>query len=107
VPVRADVAWEEIGDKVRLKLPRFRSRIGNAFRRLFRASPFVPLPMDEMTSLVWKAIDGTATVAQVGERLRAAFGERAEPLHPRLAELLAILERNRLIRYRERPSAAR
>jgi len=99
VPHRGEVTTEYVDGKCRLCIPRFRSRPGRAFGRLLRKSENIAINMDAFGTTVWESIDGAATVREIGQRLRAAHGEAAEPLYPRLREFLGIKERNGLIRY--------
>ena len=48
--------------------------------------------LDEFGSFVWKAMDGTKDILSLGETVKEQFGEKAEPLYPRLAKYFSILE---------------
>ena len=103
VPHRLAQEVERSEGKVRVSFPRFRSKFGRAFGKLFRASELIYLTLDERSTAVWDLCDGRRNVKQISEELRARFGEDVEPVYLRLAELLSILEQNRLIDYHESP----
>ena len=98
VPVRI-AAWTttETGLVV-VQVPRFGpGRLGRWFSRTFKLED-LQVNLDELGSPVWKACDGRSTVEEIGEKLRAEFGERIEPLHDRLALFFKQLERSEFIR---------
>jgi hypothetical protein len=61
----------------------------------------VSIKLDARSSAAWKLIDGRTTVRAIGETMHGEFGEKIEPLYPRLAVLLRIMEQNHLIGYRK------
>ena len=56
--------------------------------------------LDEVGSFAWLHIDGKTDVRTLCGRLHNEFGERVEPVHERLGELIRILKRERLVSYR-------
>ena len=48
--------------------------------------------LDELGSFVWPLIDGNMDIVALGVMVREKFGEKAEPLYPRLAKYFQILE---------------
>ncbi len=48
--------------------------------------------LDEFGSFVWQKIDGISNLTQIGVFVQEHFGEAAEPLYPRLAKYISILE---------------
>ena len=101
VPERRADESGRIEGKVQFEFPRFTSTPGRWLARLLGASPTIKLTSDEIATAVWDLIDGDRDVAAIGEALDARFGEQVQPLHPRLAAMLTLFERNRLIRYRQ------
>ena len=61
-------------------------------QKLFGKPRVSHVHLDEFGSFVWKRIDGQRTVAQLAELVHEHFGEAAEPLHPRIAKYLQIVE---------------
>ncbi|MBR5295670.1 MAG: PqqD family protein [Clostridia bacterium] len=65
------------------------------FNRLFQfllKKPKVSfIHLDEMGSFIWKRLDGKKNVGDLGEEVKAEFGEKAEPLYERLSKYVQIL----------------
>lgn len=59
------------------------------------------IDLDKYGSFVWKQIDGTRSVYEIGQLAKTQFGEESEPLYPRLVKFIAILKENRFIGWRE------
>lgn len=51
------------------------------------------IKLDELGSTVWKLIDGSRNVFEIGELVREKFGEGCEPLYDRLVLFLRYLNR--------------
>lgn len=50
--------------------------------------------MEEMGSFIWPLIDGKTDVFSIGQQVKERFGEKAEPLYPRLCQYIKTLEDN-------------
>ena len=48
--------------------------------------------LDELGSFLWPLLDGERDITALGEKVEEAFGEKAHPLYPRLAEYFRILD---------------
>ena len=48
--------------------------------------------LDELGTFVWPLIDGKTNIIELGKLVHEEFGEKAEPLYPRLAKYFQILE---------------
>lgn len=59
---------------------------------LLKKPEYTQVHLDENGSFVWPLIDGEKNIIQLGELVKAQFGEKAEPLYPRLAKYFQILE---------------
>ena len=55
--------------------------------------------LDETGSFLWPLIDGEKTVAQLAECLKQQFGEKAEPLLPRIVRYFQIVESYHFIQF--------
>lgn len=51
------------------------------------------IKLDDLGSAVWKSIDGSRNVHEIGELIRESFGESCEPLYDRLILFLRYLNR--------------
>lgn len=98
VPVKATQGASEEGSTVVLLMPRYPTIAGKLVGKLFGRSTHIKVKLDDVGSAVWRLIDGTRNVRQIGEEIQSSFGEGAQPVFPRLEEFLGILARNRFIR---------
>ncbi len=102
VPARAlPSTRDETTGTVAVVVPKVRTRFGRAICRLLRQETTYALKLDAFGTAVWDAIDNESTVAEIGRALRATFGQEVEPLYPRLATFLRLLEREGVIQYRD------
>lgn len=53
--------------------------------------------LEEFGSFIWPLIDGKRDISAIGELVREHFGDKAEPLYPRLSQYFKILESNGFI----------
>ena len=82
---------------IRILKPRFDTRFGKKFGKRFNIKSTYNVNLDEYGTAVWWLMDGKQTVREIGEILMTQFGDSVEPLYPRLAAFLRILESNNLI----------
>ena len=61
-------------------------------QKLFKKPKVSYIHLDELGSFIWKLIDGKTTISDMGNPVKEQFGEQAEPLYPRLAKYISILE---------------
>ena len=61
-------------------------------QKLFKKPKITYIHLDEMGSFVWPIIDGEKNIMKIGEYVKEHFGEKAEPLYPRLAKYFEILK---------------
>ncbi len=54
----------------------------------------IRVQLDELGSFVLSRCDGTRTVQELADALEQAFGQKAEPVLPRLVQFLKILDAN-------------
>ena len=59
---------------------------------LLKKPEYTQVHLDENGSFIWPLIDGEKTIAEYGDPVKEKFGEKAEPLYPRLAKFFQILE---------------
>ena len=58
--------------------------------------------LDEMGNFVWPLIDGTRTVYEIAELVKAEFGDKAEPLYERIVQYIQTLENYGFVEVREK-----
>ena len=61
-------------------------------QKLFKKPKFSYIHLDEFGSFVWKTVDGKSDIVKLGEKVKEQFGEKCEPLYPRLAKYFQILD---------------
>lgn len=85
-----DLDWTQNNDFVTIKQKNdgFYDKLA---QRLMNTPKTSNIHLDEFGSYVWMCIDGDRTVYEIAEKLKAKFGEEAEPLIPRLVEFLKTL----------------
>lgn len=98
-PVRlAD--WEDADDRVVLIRPTPRDRgVRGVVRRLLNQAATQRIRLDPIGAAAWLALDGTRSVTEVAELLRAEFGERVEPAEQRVGALVQMLRREGFLGY--------
>lgn len=55
------------------------------------------IKLEEFGTFLWKHIDGRTTLRELADMLHEEFGEKAEPLYPRLNKYVVSLKNNKLI----------
>ena len=71
----------------------------NSIMQKFLKKPRISqIHLEEFGSFIWKEINGKQTVLQISEKVHEQFGEKAEPLLPRLVQYFKILENNGFIK---------
>lgn len=66
---------------------------------LFKRPKVSNIELEELGSFVWQSMNGVKTVYDIGAEVKAAFGEKAEPVYERLCEYIQILRNNSFIVY--------
>lgn len=56
--------------------------------------------MEEVGSFVWPLLDGEKDILALGEAVKEQFGEKAEPLYPRLAKYFQIMDSYHFIQWK-------
>lgn len=61
-------------------------------QKCFHKPQFSKVHLDEMGTFVWPLIDGEKTVTDIAALVKEHFGEKAEPLYPRIVKYFQIME---------------
>lgn len=93
-----DITWSEEEGKVTLHVPN-KGIMKRLTQILLRKPKISHIHLDSHGSFVWLLIDGERSISDMGEPVKEKFGEKAEPLYPRLVQFFKILEDNKLIIY--------
>ena len=60
-------------------------------QKLFRKPRISQIHLEEFGSFIWQQIDDVRTVMQIADLLHEKFGEKAEPVYPRISMYLQTL----------------
>lgn len=93
VPVRNEaIAWSA-DEKGRVTLDvENRGAFNRIAQKVFKKPRISHIHLDELGSFVWPLIDGEKNILSLGTKVKEEFGEKAEPLYPRLAKFFQVLE---------------
>lgn len=93
IPKRPDhMVWSE-DEKGIVTLDIENKGVFNRLAQRFLHKPKVThIHLDETGSFVWPILDGEKNIIELGEIVKEQFGEKAEPLYPRLVKFFQILE---------------
>lgn len=68
-------------------------------QKLFKRPKVSHITLDTFGSFVWKSMDGTRNIYEIGMLVKEEFGPKAEPLFERLVPYFQTMYRNHLIGY--------
>ena len=101
IPVRnKNITWKQDDEnKVTLEIENtgFFNKIAQTF---FKKPKISYVHLDENGSFLWPLLDGEKTILELGVLVKEHFGEKAEPLYPRLAKYFSILESYGFVTFR-------
>ena len=69
-------------------------------QNLFKKPKISYIHLEEIGSFVWPLIDGQKDIIDIGKEVSAHFGEKCEPLYPRLVKYFEILENYNFITFK-------
>lgn len=90
--IASSLRWHlDEGEKVVLEIENtgWMNRIA---QKLFHRPKVTQVHLDEMGTFVWPLIDGARTVNDIAILVKEHFGEKAEPLYPRIVKYFQIVE---------------
>lgn len=61
-------------------------------QKLLKKPPVTFVHLDKMGTFLWPILDGEADITALGEKVRAEFGDEANPLYERLVKYFEILQ---------------
>ena len=68
-------------------------------QKVFHKPRITQVHLDETGSYLWPLIDGQKTVADLAECMKQQFGEKADPLYPRIIKYFQIVESYHFIQF--------
>ena len=72
-------------------------------QRVFNKPRFTKVHLDAQGTFIWPLIDGEKTVADIAALVKAEFGDKAEPLYPRIVKYFQIVESYNFIEFINKP----
>ena len=91
-PLRKEgLAWEKDEEGKVTLLVENKGFFNRLFQILFKKPRISQIHLDEMGSFLWPLLDGKEDLVFLGEKVKEHFGEKAEPLYPRLSKYVSIL----------------
>lgn len=69
---------------------------------VFRRPRVSHIELDEYGTFMWENIDGESDILALSEKMKAHFGEKAEPVLERLVKFIKILQTNQFISYKSK-----
>lgn len=97
-PIR-QIDWIEENGLVRLKVIKFRSKLGQWLCRFFKKPNYFFINLDEIGSFIWTKCNGKNTIEEILHELEEKYGK--EMMKERLIIFLKMLERYGYIKYVE------
>lgn len=68
-------------------------------QKFFKRPKESMIHFDEMGSFIWPLIDGKRSISDIADMVKEEFGEKANPLYPRLIKFFQILHAQRYISF--------
>jgi hypothetical protein len=72
-------------------------------QKLFHKPRYTKVHLDGFGTFLWPLLDGNRTVMELAEMVKAEFGEKAEPLYPRLVKYFQIMESYGFVKFTNKP----
>jgi hypothetical protein len=73
--------------------------MNHIFQKIAHKPKFSQVHLDEMGSFIWPLCDGQTNIKTIAKKVRARFGEKAEPLYDRLLKFFEIVESYEFMRF--------
>lgn len=93
IPVQAEgLAWTRDDEDIVVLEVENTGAFNRIAQKLFKRPKVTKVHMEQFGSFLWPLIDGERTVKDLADLLKERFGEEAEPLYPRVAKYMQIME---------------
>ncbi|MGI6030994.1 MAG: PqqD family protein [Eubacteriales bacterium] len=101
IPVRADLAWSTDDQGIVTLQQENRGVFHWLAQKLLKRPRISYIHLDEMGSFLWPLMDGQRDVYALAQLVQQQFGEKAEPLYPRIVKYFQILESYDFIKFQK------
>jgi len=106
IPARArELAWERDDEGIVVLEVENTGVFNWIAQKVFKRPKVTKVHMERFGSFLWPLIDGERTVKELADLLKERFGEEAEPLYPRVAKYMQIMESYHFISLSESQTA--
>lgn len=102
IPVINDKFRYEIVDQKVTIFQENKGVFNRIFQVLLKKPKVTQIHLDEMGSFIWPLMDGEKTVFDISGEVKEYFGEKAEPLIPRLVQYFKMLKNYDFIKLLEK-----
>ena len=72
-------------------------------QKLFGKPRYTKIHLDDNGTFIWPLIDGEKTVTEIAALVKKEFGEKAEPLYPRIVKYFQIMESYHFVNFINKP----
>lgn len=72
-------------------------------QKLFGKPRYTKIHLDDNGTFIWPLIDGRKTVEDIAALVKDEFGEKAEPLYPRIVKYFQIMESYHFVNFINKP----
>lgn len=105
IPCRSSELRWHMDLKERMILEVENKGIFNTVAQKFFGKPrYTKIHLDALGTFIWPLIDGERTVEDLAMLVKEKFGEKAEPLYPRIVKYFQILESYHFVTFLNMPS---
>ena len=80
-----------------------RGRMVLEIEKLFGKPRYTKIHLDDNGTFIWPLIDGRKTVEDIAALVKDEFGEKAEPLYPRIVKYFQIMESYHFVNFINKP----
>lgn len=108
VPVRSKLFQWEADEKGKVTIFVENKGVFNFIAQKFLGKPRISqVHLEEFGSFIWQQIDDKKTVKEIADLLHEKFGEKAEPLYPRICMYMKSLAGNSFVELKKKETEGR
>ncbi len=108
IPERASgLAWTQDDEGIVVLEVENTGAFNRIAQKLFKRPKVTKVHMEQFGSFIWPMIDGKRTVTELADLLKERFGEETEPLYPRVAKYMQIMESYHFISLSDKDASSR
>ncbi len=89
--VKEGLKWEKGEDEAVTIFVENKGFFNRLFQLILKKPKVTQIHLEEFGSFIWICINGNDSIYDIGRLVGERFGDKAEPLYPRLAEYMKML----------------